>query len=147
MRARLAEHGGGSSPGEVARALRADGGLTSDAVVLDVFHTLRSESTGAGPLDPLLGLPGVTDILVNGPREVYVDTGAGLTRSDVTFRDDESVRRLAQRLAGTAGRRLDDGCPYVDVRMPDGTRFHAVLAPIAPIRAPACPCGCRPVSC
>jgi len=131
VRARLAEHGAGSSPGEVARALRADGGLTSDAVVLDVFHTLRSESTGAGPLDPLLGLPGVTDILVNGPREVYVDTGAGLTRSDVTFRDDESVRRLAQRLAGTAGRRLDDGCPYVDVRMPDGTRFHAVLAPIA----------------
>ena len=131
VRARLAEHGAGSSPGEVARALRADGGLTSDAVVLDVFHTLRSESTGAGPLDPLLVLPGVTDILVNGPREVYVDTGAGLTRSDVTFRDDESVRRLAQRLAGTAGRRLDDGCPYVDVRMPDGTRFHAVLAPIA----------------
>ena len=99
--------------------------------MLDVFHTLRSESTGAGPLDPLLALPGVTDILVNGPREVYVDTGDGLTRSDVTFRDDESVRRLAQRLAGTAGRRLDDGCPYVDVRMPDGTRFHAVLAPIA----------------
>ncbi len=131
VRARLAEHGGGSSPGEVAQALRADGRLTSDAVVLDVFHTLQSESTGAGPLDPLLSLPGVTDILVNGPDEVYVDTGDGLTRSDVTFRDDEAVRRLAQRLAGTAGRRLDDGCPYVDVRMPDGTRFHAVLAPVA----------------
>ena len=57
VRARLAEHGAGSSPGEVARALRADGGLTSDAVVLDVFHTLRSESTGAGPLDPLLASP------------------------------------------------------------------------------------------
>src|SRR5690606_13262844 len=76
-------------------------------------------------------LPGVTDVLVNGPDEVHLDRGAGLERTDVTFPDDEAVRRLAQRLAAAGGRRLDDAVPYADLRLPDGTRFHAVLAPVS----------------
>jgi len=68
---------------------------------------------------------------VNGPHEVYVDTGRGLRQVDVTFADDAAVRRLAQRLASGAGRRLDDAAPFVDVRLRDGTRFHAALAPVA----------------
>jgi pilus assembly protein CpaF len=131
VRVRLAASGGEVTPADVAQALRDEGRLTSDAVVLDVFDTLRRETSGAGLLEPLLTLDGVTDVLVNGPAEVYVDTGAGLQRTAVRFPDDEAVRRLAQRLAAAAGRRLDDGCPYVDVRMPDGTRFHAVLSPLA----------------
>jgi pilus assembly protein CpaF len=86
---------------------------------------------GAGPLEPLLRMDRVTDVLVNGPDQVYVDRGEGLERVGVTFSDDAAVRRLAQRLAGTAGRRLDDATPYVDLRLADGTRFHAVLAPVA----------------
>jgi pilus assembly protein CpaF len=62
---------------------------------------------------------------------VYVDRGQGLERADVSFPDDESVRRLAQRLAASGGRRLDDATPHVDVRLRDGTRFHAVLSPLA----------------
>ncbi len=131
VRTRLAEAGADGSARDVADALRAEGRLLSDAAVLDVFHALRRDSHGAGLLDPLLSLADVTDVLVNGPDEVYVDTGAGLTRTDVRFQDDAAVRRLAQRLAASAGRRLDDGCPYVDVRMDDGTRLHAVLAPLA----------------
>ncbi len=73
----------------------------------------------------------MTDVLVNGPAHVYVDRGDGLEATGVTFADDEAVRRLAQRLAATAGRRLDDATPYVDLRLRDGTRFHAVLAPLA----------------
>jgi pilus assembly protein CpaF len=73
----------------------------------------------------------VTDVLVNGPESVYLDRGRGLERTDVSFRDDEAVRRLAQRLAASGGRRLDDASPHVDVRLRDGTRFHAVLAPLA----------------
>ncbi|MGH3372221.1 MAG: TadA family conjugal transfer-associated ATPase, partial [Nocardioidaceae bacterium] len=72
-----------------------------------------------------------TDVLVNGPSQVHVDRGGGLELTDVRFPDDQAVRRLAQRLAATAGRRLDDATPYVDVRLRDGTRFHAVLAPLA----------------
>jgi pilus assembly protein CpaF len=131
VRERLAESGAVLTPEVVARALRDQGRPVGDTAVLAVHDLLRSDVLGAGPLEPLLRLPGVTDVLVNGPREVYVDRGEGLERTQVRFADDGAVRRLAQRLAGAAGRRLDDATPYVDLRLPDGTRFHAVLAPIA----------------
>jgi pilus assembly protein CpaF len=118
-------------PEQVAQALRAEGHPVGDATVLAVLDDLRREVVGAGPLDQLLRLDGVTDVLVNGPRAVYVDRGAGLELSGVTFDDDDAVRRLAQRLAGRAGRRLDDATPYADLRLSDGTRFHAVLSPVA----------------
>ena len=119
------------TPAVVGRALRARGVPVGDATVLAVHDQLRREVVGAGPLEPLLRRPGVTDVLVNGPTAVYLDRGAGLEPTDVRFLDDAAVRRLAQRLATSAGRRLDDATPYVDVRLADGTRFHAVLAPLA----------------
>jgi pilus assembly protein CpaF len=131
VRDRLAKDGAGLSPVLVARALREEGRPVGDATVLAVLDVLRRDVLGAGPLEPLLRLDGVTDVLVNGPDHVYVDRGQGLEETGVTFADDEAVRRLAQRLAASAGRRLDDATPYVDLRLADGTRFHAVLAPIA----------------
>ena len=131
VRLRLAERRLEAGPAQVAEALRSDGRLVGDVAVLDVVDALRRDSVGAGALEPLLGTDGVTDVLVNGPDEVYVDIGRGLRRTEVRFPDDDAVRRLAQRLSAAAGRRLDDSSPYVDVRLPDGTRFHAVLAPIA----------------
>ncbi|WP_028474730.1 TadA family conjugal transfer-associated ATPase [Nocardioides alkalitolerans] len=131
VRARLADEPGQLTPHRVAVALREAGRPVGDATVLAVHEQLRREVLGAGPLDPLLRLPGVTDVLVNGPDAVYVDTGDGLRLTEVGFDDDAGVRRLAQRLAAQAGRRLDDAVPYVDARLPDGTRFHAVLAPVA----------------
>ncbi len=119
------------TPHRVAQALRGSGRPVGDAAVLAVHDALRREIVGAGPLDPLLALPGVTDVLVNGPGEVWIDRGQGLERTAVRIPEEESVRRLAQRLAASAGRRLDDASPHVDLRLPDGTRFHAVLAPIA----------------
>jgi pilus assembly protein CpaF len=74
----------------------------------------------------------VSDVLVNGPDEVWVDRGGGLERAEVRFRDEAGVRRLAQRLAASAGRRLDVAQPTVDARLADGTRLHAVLPPISP---------------
>jgi pilus assembly protein CpaF len=93
------------------------------------------EIVGAGPLAALLADPQVTDVVVNGPAEVWIDRGNGMVRASACFSDAESVRRLAQRLAASCGRRLDDGCPYVDARLSDGTRLHAVLPPIA-VRGP-----------
>jgi pilus assembly protein CpaF len=131
VRAQLAVAGSEPTPDRVAAALRANGRLVGDAAVLAVVDALRREVTGAGPLQELLQLPDVTDVVVNGPDEVYVDRGTGLERTDVRFPDDGAVRRLAQRLAAAGGRRLDDATPFVDVRLRDGCRFHAVLAPVA----------------
>ena len=131
VRERLARDSGEVTPHRVAEALRASGRPVGDATVLAVHEALRRDVVGAGPLEPLLRTPDVTDVLVNGCEQVYVDRGHGLERVDVSFPNDESVRRLAQRLAASGGRRLDDATPHVDVRLRDGTRFHAVLAPLA----------------
>src|SRR5690348_12345945 len=132
VRARLAAQPGALTAAAVAAAVRqeADGLLGDDDVLREVRRTV-DELAGAGPLEPLLRRPGVTDVLVNGPDEVWIDRGQGLERVAVHFPDDDAVRRLAVRLAAAAGRRLDDASPWVDVGLPDGTRLHAVLPPIA----------------
>lgn len=119
------------TPADVASAMRAEGLAVSDAAVLDAMELLRRHSVGAGPLEPLLREPGVTDVLVNGPDQVLIDRGAGLEPTDVRFPSESHVRRLAQRLAASVGRRLDDAVPFVDARLADGTRVHAVLGCVA----------------
>jgi pilus assembly protein CpaF len=131
VRQRLAESGADPTPARVAAALRAQGRLLGDAEVLGAARELRSELVGAGPLEPLLADPEVTDVLVAAPDRVWVDRGGGLELAPVRFEDAGAVRRLAQRLAAVAGRRLDDARPWVDARLPDGTRLHAVLPPVA----------------
>ena len=111
--------------------------LDDEAVVLGETGALRARSElaaqvlGAGPLEPLLADPAVTDVLVNAGSGVWVDRGHGLTPTDCDIGDEPAVRRLAVRLAGLAGRRLDDTSPYVDGLLPGGVRLHAVLPPIA----------------
>lgn len=83
-----------------------------------------------GPLAALVAAPDVTDVLVNGDTGVWVDRGDGLERTTVLLQDDRSVRRLAVRLAGLAGRRLDDSSPWVDGLLPGGIRLHALLPPL-----------------
>lgn len=131
VRQRLAESGAEPTPARVAAALRAQGRLLGDAEVLGGTERLRCELVGTGPLEPLLADPAVTDVLVSAPDRVWVDRGGGLELTDVTFTDAASVRRLAQRLAAVAERRLDDARPWVDARLPDGTRMHAVIPPVA----------------
>lgn len=91
---------------------------------------LGSEVLGAGPLEPLLADPAVTDVLVNGVDGVWVDRGAGLEAAPVRFADVASVRRLAVRLATLAGQRLDDASPWVDGLLPGGVRLHGILPPL-----------------
>lgn len=131
VRVRLARAGAEPTAAQVAVALRAERAVYGDAEILAVARALCADLIGAGPLEPLLAAPDVTDVLVNGPREVWVDDGRGLRLTPVTFTDDAAVRRLAQRLAAAAGRRLDDASPYVDARLAGGVRLHAILPPIA----------------
>lgn len=132
VRAALADAPGPPTAAQVAAALRAEGAVLGDAAVLDVTAQLQAEIAGAGPLESLLRAPGVTDVLVNGPDEVWVDRGTGLERMPTDLGDEAAVRRLAQRLAASADRRLDDAVPYVDARLAGGVRLHAVLPPLAP---------------
>lgn len=132
VRARLAADGGDASPARVAAAVRRASRLAGDADVLGAVGPVRAELVGAGPLEGLLREPGVTDVLVNGTRGVWVDRGEGLQPSAVRFDDEAQVRRLAVRLAASCGRRLDDAQPWADARLPDGTRVHAVLPPLSP---------------
>ncbi|RCG30316.1 pilus assembly protein CpaF [Sphaerisporangium album] len=132
VRVRLARTATEPSAAQVAAALRAERAVLGDAEILAVARALRADLIGAGPLEPLLAEPDITDVLVNGAREVWVDDGQGLRRTSVVFSTEDDVRRLAQRLAAAAGRRLDDACPYVDARLSGGVRLHAVLPPVAP---------------
>src|SRR5688500_884114 len=133
VRARLAAGGASITPATVAAAVRAEaGGVASDIDVLAALRVLRQEFVGAGPLDELLRDPRTTDVLVCGGGTVWVDRGTGLEPAVVRLPDEAAVRRLAQRLALAAGRRLDDASPYVDGWLAEaGVRLHAVLPPIA----------------
>jgi pilus assembly protein CpaF len=130
--ARLVRAGEPPTSARVVAALRAEGLVLGDRGLLDVVGAVTRELSGAGPLDALLADPGTSDVLVNGPDEVWVDRGDGLSRAPVAFADEAAVRRLAQRLAASAGRRLDTAAPTVDARLPGGIRLHAVLPPISP---------------
>ncbi|HEU5474319.1 MAG TPA: TadA family conjugal transfer-associated ATPase [Actinophytocola sp.] len=137
VRSRLATSGAEMTDAVVAEAVRDEaGGVVGHDDVLAALRLLRREFAGAGPLEPLLRDPTTTDVLVTGGREVWVDGMAGLRRTDLKFPDEESVRRLAQRLALACGRRLDDAQPFVDAWLPESgplgrVRLHAVLPPIA----------------
>ena len=131
VREQLARDAAPLTPALVAEVLRGQGVPVGDATVLAVHDALHVDIVGAGPLEPLLRMPGVTDVLVNGAGQVWVERGAGLELTSVRFPDEAAVRRLATRLASNGGRRLDDASPFVDLRMADGTRFHAILAPLS----------------
>lgn len=121
-----------AEPAPLDELVRAESdGIVDDAVFAALRRDVAAELHGAGPLEPLLAQPGVTDVLVNGPDSVWIDRGRGLERMAVSFPDDAAVRRLAQRLVAGAGARLDDAMPYADAVLRDGTRVHAVLPPLA----------------
>ncbi|WP_280434411.1 TadA family conjugal transfer-associated ATPase [Nocardia carnea] len=141
VRRRLAGESAEPEPARVAAAIRAEaGGMLGDTDLLRALRLLQTELTGAGVLEPLLHDPAVADVLVTAPDAVWVDRGHGVEKTSITFPDEAAVRRLAQRLALSAGRRLDDAQPWVDGRLSGrelvlgnnfGVRLHAVLSPVA----------------
>jgi len=138
VRERLVAESGSVRPAAVAAAIRAEsGGVLGDTEVLSSLRVLETELTGVGILEPLLAGADTTDVLVTAPDEVWIDDGKGLRRTDIRFSDEDAVRRLAQRLAIAAGRRLDDAQPWVDGHLDGvgssrlGVRLHAVIPPVA----------------
>jgi pilus assembly protein CpaF len=96
-----------------------------------LFQELHDEVMGLGPLEPLLQDETVSDILVNGPTQVFVERGGRLTLTDTTFKDEKHLLRIIDKIVSAVGRRVDESTPYVDARLADGSRFNAMVSPIA----------------
>lgn len=120
---------------EIASALEIVLGIAG----LSLGFTLRSrlteeiehEISGFGPIQPLLQDPEINDIIVNGFRNVYVERSGELHEVDCRFRDDQHLMNIIQRIVGPIGRRVDESSPYVDARLPDGSRVNAIIPPVA----------------
>ncbi len=102
-----------------------------DTLRVQLFRDVLDEMLGFGPIQPLLEDDAVTEVMVNGPNNVYVERDGKLIKTDVTFRDDEHVLQVIDRIILPLGRRVDSDNPTVDARLPDGSRVNAVIPPVA----------------
>ena len=98
---------------------------------LQLNQDLFDEVTGLGPLEPLLKDDTVNDILVNGPRQIFVERSGKLQLTDITFKDERHLLRIIDKIVSAVGRRVDESNPYVDARLADGSRFNAMVPPVA----------------
>ena len=111
--------------------IAADPGLDGVPDPAALVADLVNEAVGLGPLEPLLEDPGVTEIMVNRHDEIFVERAGRLVPSGATFSSEQAVLGVIDRIVAPLGRRIDDGAPMVDARLPDGSRVNAVIAPIA----------------
>jgi len=105
--------------------------LMSNAERERLINEVIDETLGLGPIEPLLRDQSVSDILINGPRTVYVERRGVLERTGIVFHDEQHLLEIVQRIANRVGRRLDESSPMVDARLADGSRVNAVIGPLA----------------
>ncbi|MGH8871755.1 MAG: CpaF family protein, partial [Acidimicrobiia bacterium] len=96
-----------------------------------LLNEIASDVLGYGPIDPLLNDPDVTEVMANGPYDVYFEKRGKIVLSDVKFVDEVHLRRIIDKIVGQIGRRVDEATPMVDARLPDGSRVNAVIHPLA----------------
>ncbi|MDK1359976.1 TadA family conjugal transfer-associated ATPase [Arthrobacter sp. zg-Y1219] len=130
VRRQMLDDGEPVTRARLAAAVQSSGRLLGAEGALRAVDRVQAELQGLGPLQELALLPGISDILVNGPDRVWVDSGHGLELTGLRFGSDTEVQALAARLIAAGGRRLDDSNPCVDVQL-RGYRVHAVLRPVS----------------
>lgn len=96
-----------------------------------LFEQISAEILGFGPLQPLLEDDSITEIMVNGPKNIYVERKGKIVRVPITFESNDHVMRVIDRIVAPLGRRIDESSPYVDARLPDGSRVNAIIPPIS----------------
>jgi pilus assembly protein CpaF len=96
-----------------------------------LVEEVLDETFGLGPMEMLLKDPSISEIMVNGPKNVYVEKSGKLVKSGVTFRDNKHLMQIIDRIVSRVGRRVDEVCPMVDARLPDGSRVNAIIPPLA----------------
>ncbi|WP_299643938.1 CpaF family protein [uncultured Chloroflexus sp.] len=111
--------------------------LDSESIVLSraerqrLFESITADIIGLGPIEPLLADEDVSEIMVNGPKQVYIEKKGKLIKTDITFADDDHVMRIIDRIVAPLGRRVDESSPMVDARLKDGSRVNVVIRPLA----------------
>jgi pilus assembly protein CpaF len=132
---KLDEIGYGSVLSEISkvinRLIAADGILITDSDRSSLVEATINDILGLGPLEPLLQDNAISDILVNGPDEVWVERKGMLERTEIQFRDESHLLNIINRIVSRVGRRIDEASPMVDARLPDGSRVNAVIRPLA----------------
>jgi pilus assembly protein CpaF len=98
---------------------------------LEIFDEVATHINGLGPLESLSHKKGITDIVVNGPEDVWFDAGEGMQRANISWTGEDQLREYVVHLVGQLNRRLDDAQPYVDARLPSGIRLHAIIPPLS----------------
>ena len=111
--------------------LNEEGRLLTEEDRARLVEEIRNELLGLGPLEPLLWDDAISDILVNGPNQVYVERGGKLYQTDVRFNDDQHLMLIIDRIVSQVGRRVDEASPMVDARLRDGSRINAIIPPLA----------------
>ena len=111
--------------------LSEEGIILSRAERQRLFEQIVAEILGFGPLEPLLSDPSITEIMVNGPKNVYIERGGKIERAPASFESNDHVMRIIDRIVAPLGRRVDETSPTVDARLPDGSRVNAVIPPIS----------------
>lgn len=96
-----------------------------------LFEQIVAEILGYGPLEQFLSVDGVTEIMVNGPKNIYIERAGKIQRVNASFENDEHLMRIIERIVAPLGRRIDEGSPMVDARLPDGSRVNAIIPPIS----------------
>jgi pilus assembly protein CpaF len=96
-----------------------------------LFEQIVAEILGYGPLEEYLSVEGITEIMVNGPKHIYIERQGRVQKVNATFEDDEHLMRIIERIVAPLGRRIDEGAPMVDARLPDGSRVNAIIPPIS----------------
>jgi pilus assembly protein CpaF len=115
----------------VTEFLRAENAPLSASEREEIVEQVVYEITGLGPIEPLFRDPTITDILVNGAKDIYVERGGRLSRVNTSFRNDAHLLTVIDRIVSRVGRRVDESSPMVDARLPDGSRVNAIIPPLA----------------
>ncbi|MDX6670474.1 MAG: pilus assembly protein CpaF [Solirubrobacteraceae bacterium] len=123
--------GGGDLHGRIGALVERECGLLDAEARSRLVALVAERSFGLGPLEPLLRDPAVDEVMVNGPGSVWVERAGRLERADVAFASVEELRHAIERILAPLGRRVDEACPLVDARLPDGSRVNVVIGPLA----------------
>jgi pilus assembly protein CpaF len=115
----------------IGELLADESRLITEADRTRLIEEIKNELLGLGPLEPLLRDDAITDILVNGSSQVYVEKRGKLQKTDVSFQDDQHLLLIIDRIVSRVGRRVDEASPMVDARLPDGSRVNAIIPPLA----------------